>query len=54
MFHDEGGKGVSKFELNGGDDASLARWRMVHRGLSLFASHYEFMEKVALELDAYW
>jgi len=53
-FHDADGQGVAKFTLLGGENASAARWIMVHRDLHLFASHHAFLKKLAKSLHAYW
>lgn len=53
-FHDEKGKSVGKFNLEGGDDATAAHWTDISSNLSLFASHEDFIHKTALYRKAHW
>jgi len=53
-FHDETGDSVGKFNLHAGDDAVGVRWTDINSQLKLFASHVEFVKKVAELRNAYW
>ncbi|XP_014669160.1 PREDICTED: ADP-ribose pyrophosphatase, mitochondrial-like isoform X2 [Priapulus caudatus] len=53
-FHDESGNSLGKFALHAGDDAIGVRWTDISRTLCLFASHADFVEKVAGNHCAHW
>eukprot|EP00043_Microstomoeca_roanoka_P012871 m.125316 g.125316 ORF g.125316 m.125316 type:complete len:1141 (-) comp15614_c1_seq5:98-3520(-) len=53
-FHDESGRYASRLRLQGGDDATHARWMMVHGGLNLFASHNKLIKLVTELHGAYY
>ena len=42
-IHDSKGSLFDKFNLQGGDDASDAKWADYHPGMELYASHTNFM-----------
>jgi hypothetical protein len=54
MYHDETGNWTSKVKVNAGDDASKARWKMLHSGLKLYASHRALVHAVVKSKHAYW
>jgi ADP-ribose pyrophosphatase len=53
-FHDETGEVVKTFRLQGGDDAEHATWMELSSSLKLFASHVDFLKKVAILHKAHW
>ena len=53
-FHDETGKSVGAFALQGGDDAEHATWLELNSSLKLFASHVDFLREVANLHNAHW
>ena len=53
-FHDYSGEFMNCLVLKGGDDADQAQWMDLSSELKLFASHIDFLEKVALRHDAHW
>lgn len=53
-FHDETGETFGKINLNPGDDAGKVTWMPISSELKLYASHYDFIKKVAELRDCYW
>lgn len=53
-YHDESGHKTAKVRLAAGDDAVGVRWKTLHSGLRLFASHRALLEAVAKAKRAYW
>ncbi|KAF4521174.1 hypothetical protein B566_EDAN010636 [Ephemera danica] len=53
-FHDSSGEHLDKIALKAGDDAVGVTWRDLSSNLSLYASHVNFLEKVASLLKAHW
>ncbi|BFZ18401.1 hypothetical protein BsWGS_21439 [Bradybaena similaris] len=53
-FHDADGTGVAHFNLTAGDDAMGVQWMDIDRGVSLYASHEDFVSQVAFRLNASW
>lgn len=53
-FHDDTGDGVGRFTLHAGDDAVGVKWTDIHGRLKLYASHAEFIQRVASMHDAFW
>ncbi|CAG5123899.1 unnamed protein product [Candidula unifasciata] len=53
-FHDADGSGVAQFKLTAGDDAVGVQWLDLHHEISLYASHKDFLKKVADHLKASW
>lgn len=53
-FHDDKGESVGKFDLKAGDDAQNVKWLDVDKNLNLYASHCNFIETVAKNLNAHW
>lgn len=53
-FHDESGDLVGSLPLEGGDDAEKAVWMDLDSNLKLFASHVDFLQKVAVLHNAHW
>jgi len=53
-FHDETGEKVGKMQLKAGDDAKSLEWKEIDSSMSLYASHKDFIEKVAEKLEAHW
>jgi hypothetical protein len=53
-FHDGTGDLIGMFKLKGGDDADHAMWIELNSNLKLFASHYDFLEEVALLHNSHW
>lgn len=53
-FHDESGNSVSELPLQAGDDAGQVSWIDIDSSLTLYASHLQFLEKVAKERKANW
>ncbi len=48
-YHDSSsGNTFQKVALRAGDEVTAARWVQVHKGLELYASHKEILEKVLL------
>ncbi len=48
-YHDNSsGNTFQKVALRAGDEVTAARWVQVHKGLELYASHKEILEKVPL------
>jgi len=52
-FHDEIGK-LDFVKLEAGDDAAAVKWTDISSDLALYASHKDFIEKVAKLHDAHW
>lgn len=52
-FHDVNGL-FDTIELKAGDDAVGVKWQEINRDLKLYASHNEFVSKVAKRHDAHW
>jgi ADP-ribose pyrophosphatase len=46
-FHDESGDVVGCFDFQAGSDASHVQWVPISGDLKLYASHSEFVERVA-------
>ena len=46
-FHDNTGDVCGKIKLHAGDDAGAVSWKEISRELQLYASHIEFVKKVA-------
>ncbi len=53
-FHDGGNKVFKNFDLKAGDDASNVQWMEINSDIQLYATHKEFIEKVAKKLNAHW
>jgi ADP-ribose pyrophosphatase len=53
-FHDESGNFIGMLPLKGGDDATHSQWKDLSSELKLFASHEEFLFKVAKLHNAHW
>ncbi|XP_014216844.1 putative nudix hydrolase 6 [Copidosoma floridanum] len=53
-FHDSTGKIVGIIDLQAGDDAKNVKWMDINKELSLYASHKDFIEKVAKRHNACW
>jgi len=54
MFHDEVGDKVANFKLKAGDDAKSLKWQEINGQITLYASHKDFIKKVADRLGACW
>lgn len=54
VFHDEMGKIAGQINLEAGDDAAKVRWSDIDSELQLYASHKDFLHKVATNLKAHW
>ncbi|CAF0888397.1 unnamed protein product [Brachionus calyciflorus] len=52
-FHDDSGL-FKSIELNAGDDAGHVEWIDISSNLKLYASHRDFIKKVANSRKAYW
>ena len=54
-FHDDSNDGVlQSLNLQAGDDAKAVKWMDISSSLDLYASHRDFIEKVALLHNAHW
>ncbi|KAM9457381.1 ADP-ribose pyrophosphatase, mitochondrial [Clarias gariepinus] len=53
-FHDETGDSVSELPLQAGDDAGQVTWCDVDSSQPLYASHSDFLQRVAEERNAHW
>lgn len=53
-FHDDSGLSVGNLKLKAGDDARNLKWMAIDSNLTLYASHKEFIHKVAELLKAHW
>lgn len=53
-FHDESGDTLKYVALNAGDDAVGVKWTDLHREMALYATHRDFVEKVALVKYCHW
>lgn len=53
-FHDGGNKVFKNFELKAGDDASNVQWMDIDSSIELYATHKEFIQKVANKYKAHW
>ncbi len=53
-FHDGNNKVFKNFELKAGDDASNVQWMDINSDIQLYATHKEFIEKVANKYKAHW
>ncbi|KAF6024070.1 NUDT9 [Bugula neritina] len=53
-FHDDSGNSVGAFTLNAGDDAIGVKWVDISQDLQLFASHLDFIKKVADIHGCHW
>ncbi|XP_064620275.1 ADP-ribose pyrophosphatase, mitochondrial-like isoform X2 [Lineus longissimus] len=53
-FHDDTGNTVGLFKLHAGDDAKGVRWSDVSSTIKLYASHQDFIKKVAEMHAAHW
>ncbi|CAD5120961.1 DgyrCDS9507 [Dimorphilus gyrociliatus] len=51
-FHDEEGSSFSKIELKAGDDAKHVQWMPITSDIKLYASHSDFVRKVAQRHNA--
>jgi len=50
-FHDETGNVIGSVNLEAGDDASHVKWIDIDKSLKLYASHAQFISKVAHKLE---
>ncbi len=48
------GDAFSKVRLQAGDDAGAVAWKVASSQLELYASHADFIEKVARQHGATW
>lgn len=53
-FHDDTGDVFNKLQLHAGDDAAAVAWTEIHSGLSLYASHSDFIHLVVKHRNAAW
>lgn len=53
-FHDDTGKLFSAIKLEAGDDAKKVKWMDIGSELKLYASHKDFIQKVAEKHNAHW
>lgn len=53
-FHDEHDENLAFLRIRGGDDATYASWHDVDSEMPLYASHSNFLEKVARLRNAHW
>lgn len=53
-FHDEDDSIFKDFALNAGDDAGSVTWMDIDQKLKLYASHKNFIHKVAELHNAHW
>ena len=51
-FHDDNNEFAGKLQLRGGDDAEKAKWIDLTPELDLFASHADFLYKIARDFNA--
>ena len=52
-FHDDGSV-FKRIKLKAGDDAKKVQWMPIDSKLRLYASHKDFISKVANSFDAHW
>lgn len=53
-FHDENNEHLGKIEVSAGDDALKAFWHDLSSKMNFFASHADFLRKVAEIHEADW
>jgi ADP-ribose pyrophosphatase len=53
-FHDDAGNRFDNIDLQAGDDAVGVTWKDLSSDLCLYASHVEFLQKVASLLKSHW
>lgn len=53
-FHDENNEVLNEIKLEAGDDAGKVQWISIDKNLKLYASHKDFIEKVAKLHNAHW
>lgn len=53
-FHDSKNVIFKNFDLKAGDDATNVDWLDIHDGIELYATHKEFIQKVAEKYKAHW
>ncbi|XP_064425375.1 ADP-ribose pyrophosphatase, mitochondrial isoform X1 [Latimeria chalumnae] len=53
-YHDESGEILEQLALEAGDDAGKVKWVDMDQDLKLYASHVQFIEKVARKRGAHW
>lgn len=53
-FHDENGSLFKNIKLTAGDDAKNVKWLDISSNLKLYASHKNFIQKVAIIHNAHW
>lgn len=54
-FHDNNSDGLLyKLNLHAGDDAQAVKWQDISHQLDLYASHRDFVQKVAEKHCAHW
>lgn len=53
-FHDDIGTALDALEFKAGSDARHVKWLDIDHKLNLYANHKDFVEKVAVALNAHW
>lgn len=53
-FHDDTGDILGNYDLTAGDDATQVKWADVNKDITLYASHWKFVHKVAEEKKSHW
>jgi len=53
-FHDEYNEHLGLLDVRAGDDANVAFWQDLDSQLPLFASHADFLRRVAASHNAHW
>ncbi|XP_069450787.1 ADP-ribose pyrophosphatase, mitochondrial isoform X2 [Ovis canadensis] len=53
-YHDETGEIMDNLALEAGDDAGKVKWMDISDKLKLYASHVQFIKRVAEKRDAHW
>ncbi|XP_034296342.1 ADP-ribose pyrophosphatase, mitochondrial [Pantherophis guttatus] len=53
-YHDESGEAMKNLHLEAGDDAGKVKWVDISEKLTLYASHSDFLRRVAEKRGAHW
>lgn len=53
-FHDENAEHLALLDVNAGSDATDAFWEDLDSKMPLFASHADFLRRVAVLREAHW
>uniref|UniRef100_H2ZBV6 Nudix hydrolase domain-containing protein n=1 Tax=Ciona savignyi TaxID=51511 RepID=H2ZBV6_CIOSA len=53
-FHDDNGSTFDRIKLHPGEETSGVQWKRIDQSINLFASHFQFLEKVAKMHNAHF